>query len=69
MVDYFPLSSECQRYPSIAIAALVFIIYLADSTIYFIVFTRRAERPEVIVKRAPGYPGNTQQLVKGIMLP
>jgi hypothetical protein len=69
MVDYSSLSSERQRYPSIAIAALVFIIYLADSTIYFIVFSRRPKRLEMIVKRAPGYPGGTQQLIKRVMLP
>ena len=69
VVDHAPLSSERQRYPSITISTLVFIIYLTDSTIYCIVFSRRLKCLKMIVKRASGYPGNTQQLVKRIMLP
>lgn len=51
------------------IAAQVLIIDLFDSAFHFIVFSRRAECFQMIVKRTPGYLSYLQKLVERIVLP
>ena len=69
VVQRSSLSSERQCYPPITIAALVLIIDLFDSAFHFIVFSRRAECFQVIVKRTPGYLSYLQKLLERIVLP
>jgi hypothetical protein len=69
MIDRTDLFPESKCNSAITVATAIIVIYLFDPAIYFIIFTRRFQRFQMIIKCAPGDLGYTEQLLKGMMLP